>query len=140
MEWKPISTAPFKIALELAVIDGGEVHALVFPCRRTLDGWHNAETKERIDLWPTHWRAWQPTVSGFRGSGLVVSAASFVSSSASSLTEDLALCFVLFIGKLPTEMGDVELSDVDALIHDPTGVTVVSGQIFSDARIIVNWG
>jgi len=62
MEWKPISTAPFDHALELAVFDtGGRPHALVFPCRRILDGWIDAETKKRIDVRPTHWREWQAT-------------------------------------------------------------------------------
>jgi hypothetical protein len=39
MEWQPISTAPFDRDLELAVIEGGEPHALIFPCRRILGGW-----------------------------------------------------------------------------------------------------
>ncbi len=59
MEWKPVSTAPFDRALELAVIDRDGPHALAFPCRRILAGWIDAETKERIDLNPTHWREWQ---------------------------------------------------------------------------------
>ena len=28
-------------------------------CRRILGSWINAETKKRIDVWPTHWREWQ---------------------------------------------------------------------------------
>jgi hypothetical protein len=37
MEWQPIATAPFDRDLELAVFDtAGQVHALVFPCRRIL--------------------------------------------------------------------------------------------------------
>jgi hypothetical protein len=57
--WKPISTAPFDHELEVAVIDADGVHALVFPCRRVLDGWLKAETNERLDaLHPTHWRIW----------------------------------------------------------------------------------
>ena len=57
-EWKPISTAPFDSDLELAVIDGDEPHALVFPCRRILGGWVKAENRARIDVQPTHWRQW----------------------------------------------------------------------------------
>lgn len=56
--WQPISGAPFGRELELAVIDGDDVHALVFPCRRTLTGWMRAGTKERVDVSPTHWRDW----------------------------------------------------------------------------------
>jgi hypothetical protein len=56
--WQPINTAPFEGDLELAVIDSGEPHVLVFPCRRILGGWINAETRSRIDVQPTHWREW----------------------------------------------------------------------------------
>ena len=56
--WQPASSAPFDCNLEFAVIDGGGAHALVFPCRRILGGWMNAETKERLDVRPTHWRHW----------------------------------------------------------------------------------
>jgi hypothetical protein len=56
--WQPIATAPFDCELELAVIDGHEPHAVVFPCRRVLNGWIDAETKQKIELWPTHWRPW----------------------------------------------------------------------------------
>ena len=59
-EWKPIATAPFDRDLELAVIDYDGTHALVFPCRRFLHGWINAETEHPLDgLRPTHWREWQ---------------------------------------------------------------------------------
>jgi hypothetical protein len=64
MVWQPISIAPFNLDLELAVRDGGDLHALVFPCRRVLGGWVNAATKERICVNPTHWRHWsEPTSS-----------------------------------------------------------------------------
>jgi len=56
--WQFISTAPFDLDLELAVIDQDGPHTLVFPCRRIADGWINAETKRRIDVRPTHWREW----------------------------------------------------------------------------------
>jgi hypothetical protein len=58
MQWQPISTAPFGPDLELAVIDGDGPHALVFPCRRILGGWMKVESKEQIDVHPTHWREW----------------------------------------------------------------------------------
>lgn len=57
--WQTILNAPFDCDLELAVIDEDGPHALVFPCRRILNGWMNAETKERLDVRPTHWRQWE---------------------------------------------------------------------------------
>lgn len=54
----PAFSAPFDCDLELAVIDEGGVHALVFPCRRILGGWTNKQTGERLDLRPSHWRVW----------------------------------------------------------------------------------
>lgn len=59
MEWKPASTAPFDRDLELAVIGYDGTHALVFPCRRILNGWTNAETGRVIEVRPTHWRDWR---------------------------------------------------------------------------------
>jgi hypothetical protein len=56
--WQQISTAPPGRDLELAVIDGDGVHALVFPCKRQLDGWIKSETGERVVVHPTHWRDW----------------------------------------------------------------------------------
>ncbi len=56
--WQPASTAPFDRDLQLAVIDSTGTHALVFPSRRILGGWIKAETKQRIDVQPTHWRDW----------------------------------------------------------------------------------
>jgi len=58
-DWEPIATAPFDRDLELAVVDGDGVHALVFPSRRLPQGWQNALTRRTIDLQPTHWRDWQ---------------------------------------------------------------------------------
>jgi len=57
-EWQPISTAPFDRELQLSVIEKGEVHALLFPCRHTQGGWLNASTGKIIDVDPTHWRSW----------------------------------------------------------------------------------
>jgi hypothetical protein len=56
--WQPIATAPFDRDLELAVIDGEGPHPLVFPCRRILHGWMKAQTLERLEVRPTHWRPW----------------------------------------------------------------------------------
>jgi hypothetical protein len=56
--WQPIGTAPFDRDLELAVIDDDGLHALVFPCRRMADGWLKTQTRERLDVYPTHWRDW----------------------------------------------------------------------------------
>jgi hypothetical protein len=56
--WENISTAPFDRDVELAVIEGNSLHALIFACRRTLDGWIKAQTHERIIVNPTHWRLW----------------------------------------------------------------------------------
>jgi hypothetical protein len=57
--WEHVSSAPFDRDLELAVIDNDGLHALVFPCRRIPNGWMKVETKERLDVRPTHWREWQ---------------------------------------------------------------------------------
>jgi len=57
-EWCHVSTAPFDRDLELAVLDWEGSHALIFPCRRIIGGWLDAETKEQIDVDPTHWRSW----------------------------------------------------------------------------------
>jgi hypothetical protein len=56
--WQHVSTAPFDRDLELAVIDNDGLHALVFPCRRIPSGWMKVETRERLDVRPTHWREW----------------------------------------------------------------------------------
>jgi hypothetical protein len=59
--WLPIHTAPFDAEIELAVIDREGPHALVFPCRRALQGWLKAETGQAIAVRPTHWRPWGRT-------------------------------------------------------------------------------
>jgi hypothetical protein len=56
--WESISIAPFDRDLELAVIEGASLHALVFACRRTSDGWIKGQTRERVIVNPTHWRRW----------------------------------------------------------------------------------
>jgi hypothetical protein len=56
--WQPIRTAPFDNEIELAVIDHEGLHALVFPCRRTLKGWIKVKTGENVAVHPTHWRPW----------------------------------------------------------------------------------
>ncbi len=59
MEWQRAETAPFDRDLELAVVEAGEVHALVFPCRRIPNGWLISGTTKRVDVDPTHWREWK---------------------------------------------------------------------------------
>jgi hypothetical protein len=56
--WDRISTAPYDRDLELAVIEGDRIHALVFACRRTASGWVKAASHERLFIDPTHWRLW----------------------------------------------------------------------------------
>jgi hypothetical protein len=62
-EWLPISSAPFDRDLELAVINSDAPHALAFPCRRIVGSWINTETKERLHVYPTHWREWRTRMS-----------------------------------------------------------------------------
>ena len=61
MDWQPVSTAPFGRDLELALLTYDGPHALVFPCRRVLHGWINAQTKKPVEVLPTHWREWPQT-------------------------------------------------------------------------------
>ncbi|HET7884828.1 MAG TPA: hypothetical protein VFL62_01250 [Bradyrhizobium sp.] len=56
--WQKISTAPYDRDLELAVIEEGRVHPLVFACRRAPAGWFKVPSMERVVINPTHWRAW----------------------------------------------------------------------------------
>jgi len=56
--WKPISTAPFDHDLEVAVIEAGEMVALIVPSRRVIGGWVEARTGKPIAVTPSHWRAW----------------------------------------------------------------------------------
>ena len=56
VDWQPIDSAPFGEDLQLSVIEDEEVHFLVFPCRRTKDGWLHGLTKKLVPIRPTHWR------------------------------------------------------------------------------------
>jgi hypothetical protein len=58
-DWNPIHTAPFERNVHLSVIEGGEVHMLVFPCRQTEVGWVHGGTGLMVPVGPTHWREWQ---------------------------------------------------------------------------------
>jgi hypothetical protein len=55
---KDPSEAPSDRDLRLAVISNGEVHALVFPCRKANDGWINVRSGRTVEVWPTHWQDW----------------------------------------------------------------------------------
>jgi hypothetical protein len=63
MEWQPINTAPFECDLELAVLERNDVCALVFPSQRAVDGWINAETKQRIRCSPPIGGSGMPVVN-----------------------------------------------------------------------------
>lgn len=65
--WQEVSTAPYNLDLELAVMDRDGTHPLIFPCRRTLVGWIKSGTRERVDVMPTHWRPW---VDGARSTNI----------------------------------------------------------------------
>jgi hypothetical protein len=56
--WIPAHGAPFDRDLELAVIDGHDVTAIDYPCRRESDGWKSAREREPLGIDPTHWRYW----------------------------------------------------------------------------------
>jgi hypothetical protein len=58
MMWYPLTTAPFELDLELAVIDNNGVRPIAFPCRRVLGGWIRVESERRIAVRATHWREW----------------------------------------------------------------------------------
>ncbi len=59
MEWEPIKSAPFGQDLQLAVVENGEAHALVFPCLRVVGGWVDSAGRKRVEVYPTHWRVWR---------------------------------------------------------------------------------
>ena len=57
--WQPISTAPYDLDVELAVIDRDGEHVLIFPCRRKgTDSWIDALTGRIIEVQPTNWCEW----------------------------------------------------------------------------------
>jgi hypothetical protein len=57
-KWLPVSIAPTDSDLEVCVVHKGEVHALIFPCRKSGANWVDASTKKPVDIAPTHWRFW----------------------------------------------------------------------------------
>jgi hypothetical protein len=59
--WEPIvriADLPRDLDLRLAVIERGEVHALVFPCRRSELGWFDATSGRKVEVYPTHYQPW----------------------------------------------------------------------------------
>jgi len=44
-KWLPVSIAPTDADLEVGVMGGGELHAVIFPCRKAGTGWVDAATK-----------------------------------------------------------------------------------------------
>ena len=60
--WLPVSIAPTDKDLEACVIDGRDIHALVFPCRKDGSSWVDAVTKKPLDIQPTHWRIWSEKI------------------------------------------------------------------------------
>lgn len=57
-EWQPVACAPFDRNLELSVVNGPTQDAVAFPCCRILGGWVDAASRERVEVYPTHWREW----------------------------------------------------------------------------------
>jgi hypothetical protein len=55
---RELSAAPFNRDLELAIIDAGGEHAMLYACRRVVGGWIKAATERRLKFRPTHWRIW----------------------------------------------------------------------------------
>ncbi len=56
--WFPVSIAPTDQALELCVIEGAETCVLVFPCQKVGRNWVDCESRQVVDIEPTHWRPW----------------------------------------------------------------------------------
>jgi hypothetical protein len=48
MGWWRTETASFGQDVQLSVMEDGEVHFLVFPCRRTKDGWLHSLTNKPV--------------------------------------------------------------------------------------------
>ena len=53
-----VEEVPADRDLRLAVMDGGTMHELTFPCRRRGESWVDANTQRSVDVRPTHWREW----------------------------------------------------------------------------------
>jgi hypothetical protein len=58
-DWKPISTAPFGMDVEVTVV-GGRAQPLALLCQQTKRGWVLTSSGERVPIKPTHWRAVEP--------------------------------------------------------------------------------
>ena len=57
-EIESLSEVPSGRDLRLAVINDGDVHTLVFPCRRAGEMWVNARNGRIVEVYPTHWQDW----------------------------------------------------------------------------------
>ena len=53
-----IEDVPADRDLRLAVMEGGAMHELAFPCRRRGESWVDAKTQRPVDVRPTHWQEW----------------------------------------------------------------------------------
>jgi hypothetical protein len=49
---------PFDRDIQVSVIEKGDVHVLVSPCRQTPSGWRRAFPRQLLFIEPTHWREW----------------------------------------------------------------------------------
>jgi hypothetical protein len=58
LDWRLISTAPYNRDVELRVASRRTASRLPFPCHQTNGGWINSDLGTRVDVAPTHWRAW----------------------------------------------------------------------------------
>ncbi len=59
--WNTIAHAPEHLLLRLAVIEAGEEHVLIFPCRLENGQWINPSTGAAVAIHPTHWQDWAPS-------------------------------------------------------------------------------
>jgi hypothetical protein len=53
-DWRPLASTPFDRDIQVSVLEKGEVHAFVGPCRRPRNGWLRASTREQLFINPTH--------------------------------------------------------------------------------------
>jgi hypothetical protein len=63
IKWQPVTTAPYGVDLEVAVINAAGTYAVVFPCRRGVYGWINAASGASVDVHPSHWRRWDDGIN-----------------------------------------------------------------------------